>query len=101
MRSMLALASLAALAATACVSQGKYDELALEAYNLDTRLKDEKGAREALEAKVKDLEEKIAALERDKEALTARLTTSESRLTAARRRALRPGAEERGALRPQ
>jgi len=82
MRCMLALASLTAFAATACVTQGKYDEMALEASNLETRLKDEKGAREALEAKVKDLEEKIAAAERDKEALTARLTTSESRLTA-------------------
>jgi chemotaxis protein MotB len=82
MRSMLALATLAALA-TGCVSQSKYNELASENENLDTRLKDEKGAREALEAKVKDLEEKLAALERDKEALTSRLTTSESRLTAA------------------
>ena len=82
MRSMLALASLMALAATACVSQGKYDELALEASNLDNRLKDEKGAREALEAKVRQLEEQVATLERDKEVLTARLTTSESRLTA-------------------
>jgi chemotaxis protein MotB len=81
MRSMLALATLAALA-TGCVSQSKYNELSSEAENLDNRLKEEKGAREALEAKVKDFEEKLAALERDKEALTSRLTTSESRLTA-------------------
>ncbi len=82
MRSMLALAALAVLA-TGCVSQSKYNELVSENENLDNRLKDEKGAREALEAKVKDLEEKLAAAERDKEALNARLTTSESRLTAA------------------
>lgn len=83
MRSMLALTLLAALAATGCVSQSKYNELASQAQNLDTRLNDEKGAREALEAKVKELEEKIATLEQEKEALNARLTTSESRLTAA------------------
>jgi chemotaxis protein MotB len=82
MRSMLVLAMLTALA-TGCVSQSKYNELSAEAENLDTRLKEEKAAREAAEAKVRELEEKIAALERDKEALTARLTTSESRLTAA------------------
>ncbi|HYH99432.1 OmpA/MotB family protein [Hyalangium sp.] len=89
MRSMLVLATLAALT-SGCVSQSKYNELSAEAENLDTRLKEEKGAREAAEAKVRDLEEKVAALERDKEALTSRLTTSESRLTA--------GAAERYAL---
>jgi chemotaxis protein MotB len=83
MRSILALTLLTALAATGCVSQSKYNELAAEAQNRDTRLKDEKQAREALEAKVRQLEEQIAALEREKEALDSRLTTSESRLTAA------------------
>jgi chemotaxis protein MotB len=87
MRSMLVLAVLSALA-TDCVSQSKYNELAAEAQNLDTRLKDEKQTREALEAKVKQLEEQNAALERDKEALSSRLTTSESCLTAAERHAL-------------
>lgn len=82
MRSMLALAAAAALA-TGCVSQSKYNELSAEAENLDTRLKEEKSARELADAKLRDLEEKNAALERDKEALTSRLTTSESRLTAA------------------
>ncbi len=82
MRSTLALAALATLVASGCVSQSKYNELAHEAENLDNRLKDEKGAREALEAKVRALEEQIATLERDKEALSSRLTTAESRLTA-------------------
>jgi chemotaxis protein MotB len=82
MRSMLALASLAALTAAGCVSQSKYNELASEAENLDHRLKDEKGAREALEAKLRALEEQLATLEKEKEALNSRLTTAESRLTA-------------------
>lgn len=82
MRSKLVLAALTAITATGCVSQSKYNELSAEAANLDNRLKDEKGAREALEAKVRQLEEQVAGLERDKEALTSRLTTAESRLTA-------------------
>jgi chemotaxis protein MotB len=81
MRSVLVLAALAALVA-GCVSQSKYNELTAEAENLDNRLKEEKRAREALEAKLKELEEKNAALEKDKEALDSRLTTAESRLTA-------------------
>ncbi|HVG61191.1 MAG TPA: OmpA family protein, partial [Hyalangium sp.] len=82
MRSMLALAALSVLA-TGCVSQSKYNEMAAQAQNLDTRLQEEKQIREAAEAKVKELQEKIATLEQEKEALDSRLTTSESRLTAA------------------
>jgi chemotaxis protein MotB len=99
MRSMLALATVATLA-TGCVSQSKYNELASENENLDSRLKDEKGGREAAEAKVKELEEKVANLEQEKEALTSRLTTSESRLTssAAERHALEMKNAELSAL---
>ena len=89
MRTRLVLAALVALS-TGCVSQGKFDAKALEAEQLAKGLNDEKGAREAAEAKVKELEAKAAELTQEKEALTARLTTSESRLTAnaAERRAL-------------
>jgi chemotaxis protein MotB len=71
-----------AVLATGCVTQGKYDKLALEAENMEQRIKDETGARESAEAKVRMLEEKVAGLEQEKEALSARLATAESRLTA-------------------
>ena len=76
--------------ATGCVTQGTYDKLAVEAAQLDERVKEEKEARESLEAKVRMLEERVAGLEQEKEALTSRLATSENRLTAsaAERRAL-------------
>ncbi|MCY0998734.1 OmpA family protein [Myxococcus sp. MISCRS1] len=93
MRTRLILAALVALSTTGCVSQGKFDAKALEAENLTKGLNDEKGAREAAEAKVKELTEKLAALEEEKKALETRLTTSESRLTA--------GAAERRALQDQ
>ncbi|WIG94895.1 OmpA family protein [Myxococcus sp. SDU36] len=91
MRKPLALAALVALSTTTgCVSQGKFDAKALEAENFAKGLNDEKGAREAAEAKVKALEEKVAELEQEREALNTRLGTAESRLTAgtAERRAL-------------
>ncbi|NVJ21851.1 MULTISPECIES: OmpA/MotB family protein [Myxococcus] len=89
MRTRLILAAFVALS-TGCVSQGKFDAKALEAEQLTKGLTDEKGAREAAEAKVKELTEKITAQEQEKTALETRLTTSESRLTsgAAERRAL-------------
>ncbi|GEL75145.1 OmpA/MotB family protein [Myxococcus virescens] len=90
MRKPLVLAALVALSTTGCVSQGKFDAKALEAENFAKGLNDEKGAREAAEAKVKALEEKIAELEQEREALNTRLGTAESRLTA--------GAAERRAL---
>ncbi|MCE9673116.1 OmpA family protein [Myxococcus stipitatus] len=91
MRTRLILGTLVALSlSTGCVSQGKFDAKALEAEQLAKGLTDEKGVREAAEAKVKALEEQNAALTQEKEALTNRLATSESRLTAnaAERRAL-------------
>ncbi|MCP3102061.1 OmpA family protein [Myxococcus sp. K15C18031901] len=91
MRTRLILGTLVALSlSTGCVSQGKFDAKALEAEQLTKGLTDEKGAREAAEAKVKELEERNATLNQEKEALTTRLNTSESRLTAnaAERRAL-------------
>ncbi|NOJ83815.1 OmpA/MotB family protein [Myxococcus xanthus] len=90
MRKPLVLAALVALSTTGCVSQGKFDAKALEAENFAKGLNDEKGAREAAEAKVKALEEKVAELEQEREALNTRLGTAESRLTA--------GAAERRAL---
>ncbi|MCP3135925.1 OmpA/MotB family protein [Pyxidicoccus xibeiensis] len=82
MRTPLVLAALVALS-TGCVSKGKFEAKTLEAEQLAKGLNDEKGAREAAEAKIKELEA-------EKQALTARLNTSESRLTAnaAERRAL-------------
>lgn len=89
MRTRLILASLVALS-TGCVTQGTFDAKALEAEQLSKGLNDEKGAREAAEAKVKELAEKIATQDQEKQALETRLTASESRLTsgAAERRAL-------------
>jgi chemotaxis protein MotB len=89
MRLKLALLSALALA-TGCVTQGKYDKLAADAQQTEARLKDEQGAREALEAKVRALQEQAAALTQERDALAARLATSENRLTtaAAERRAL-------------
>ncbi|SET78881.1 OmpA/MotB family protein [Stigmatella erecta] len=101
MRFKLALAALTVLTTTSgCVGKGKYNALAAEAENLDTRLKEEKSAREAQEAKVKELEEQRATLEQEKEALSTRLATSESRLTAsaAERSALERKNEELKAL---
>jgi chemotaxis protein MotB len=85
MRTRLVLAALVALS-TGCVSKGKFEAKTLEAEQLAKGLNDEKGAREAAEAKVK-------ALEAERDALTARLTTAESRLSA--------GAAERRALEDQ
>jgi chemotaxis protein MotB len=85
MRTRLVLAALVALS-TGCVSKGKFEAKTLEAEQLAKGLNDEKGAREAAEAKVK-------ALEAERDALTARLTTAESRLSA--------GAAERRALEEQ
>ncbi|HZI09321.1 MAG TPA: OmpA family protein [Myxococcus sp.] len=89
MRIRLVLAVLLALS-SGCVSQGKFDAKALEAEGLAKGLNDEKGARAAAEAKVKELEERGAALTQERDALSARLTTAESRLAAnsAERRAL-------------
>ncbi|MBU8898716.1 chemotaxis protein MotB [Corallococcus sp. H22C18031201] len=89
MRTRLVLAALVALS-TGCVSQGKFDAKALEAEQLAKNLTDEKGGRQAAEAKVKELEEQGAALAQEKAALESRLSTAESRLTesAAERRAL-------------
>ncbi len=75
MRTRLVLAALVALS-TGCVSKGKFEAKTLEAEQLAKGLNDEKGSREAAEAKVK-------ALEAERDALTARLTTAESRLGAA------------------
>lgn len=89
MRTRLVLAALVALS-TGCVSQGKFNEKALEAEGLTKNLTDEKAARAAAEAKIKALEEQQAALNQEKAALETRLNASESRLTgaAAERRAL-------------
>ncbi|MFP2905976.1 OmpA family protein [Pyxidicoccus sp. 3LFB2] len=87
MRTRLVLAALVALS-TGCVSKGKFEAKTLEAEQLAKGLNDEKGAREAAEAKVK-------ALEAERDALTARLTTAESRLSAAA--AERRGLEEQNA----
>lgn len=89
MRTRLLLAALLALS-SGCVSQGKFDAKALEAEGLAKGLNDEKGARAAAEAKVKELEERVAALTQERDALSARLTTAESKLAAnsAERRAL-------------
>jgi chemotaxis protein MotB len=85
------LASICALAlATGCVTQGKYDTAMQRAQSLEEQLKEEKGARAAADEKVRQLEEQVKGLERDKEALSTRLNTSEARLTA--------GAAERRAL---
>ncbi len=99
MRLMLALLPALALA-TGCVSQGKYDKLMAEAQQTEGSLKEEKSAREALEAKVRSLEEQVAALGQEKDALTARLATSENRLTtaSAERRALEQRNQELAAL---
>ncbi|WP_164008574.1 OmpA/MotB family protein [Pyxidicoccus trucidator] len=87
MRTWLVLAALVALS-TGCVSKGKFEAKTLEAEQLAKGLNDEKGAREAAEAKVK-------ALEAERDALTARLTTAESRLSAGA--AERRGLEEQNA----
>ncbi|NMO20618.1 OmpA family protein [Pyxidicoccus fallax] len=89
MRTRLVLAALVALS-TGCVSSGKFNAKAQEAEQLAKGLTDEKSARSAAEEKVKALEAQVAQLTQERDALNARLTTSESRLTAnaAERRAL-------------
>ena len=84
MRTRLVLAALVALS-TGCVSKGKFEAKTLEAEQLAKGLNDEKGARAAAEEKVK-------ALEAEREALNTRLSTAESRLTSAA--AERRGLEE-------
>ncbi|AKJ00475.1 chemotaxis protein MotB [Archangium gephyra] len=93
--------------ATGCVPQGKYDVAMQKAQTLDEQLQEEKGARAAADAKVrqleeqvKGLEEKVSGLEQDKAALSTRLNTAEARLTAgaAERRALEQKNAELSAL---
>ncbi|WNG54778.1 OmpA family protein [Archangium gephyra] len=97
MRKRLLAPLCAFVIATGCVPQGKYDAAMQRAQTLDEQLQEEKGARAAADAKVrqleeqvKGLEEKVSALEQDKAALSTRLNTAETRLTA--------GAAERRAL---
>ncbi|QRK12677.1 OmpA family protein [Archangium violaceum] len=100
MRNRLLTSLCAFTLATGCVTQGKYDTAMQRAQTLDEQLKGEQGARAAAEEKVRQLEEQVKGLEQEKEALTARLNTSEARLTssAAERRGLEQKIAELTAL---
>src|SRR4051812_28567370 len=66
----------AVLSQAACVTQGKYDQKAMEAQNYANTLKDELEREKALEAKVKDLEAQHAELSGKASALESQLTNA-------------------------